>query len=149
MTWQSGPDVICLQEVQADHYESWWRPQLARHGYSGTYSAKTKEAMGENARISAIAISIACLVLLLSQCSGSACVCLALLLLCCSAGVCFEMRLVHRLDSALQLALTVSVYLCAFCVCVCFVRSRRCGQDGWLCNVLAQLRPEEARRVRR
>jgi len=49
VTWQSGPDVICLQEVQADHYESWWRPQLARHGYSGTYSAKTKEAMGEHA----------------------------------------------------------------------------------------------------
>jgi mRNA deadenylase 3'-5' endonuclease subunit Ccr4 len=134
VTWQSGPDVICLQEVQADHYESWWRPQLARHGYSGTYSAKTKEAMGEHARISAIAISTFCLVLLL---------------LCCSAGVCFEMRLVHRLDSTLQLAWTVSVYLCLFCVCVCSVRSRRCGQDGWLCNVLAQLRPEEARRERR
>ena len=101
MTWQSGPDVICLQEVQADHYESWWRPQLARHGYSGTYSAKTKEAMGEHARISAIAMSIVCLVLLLSLCFGSACVWLVVsLLLRCSACVCFEMRLVHRLDSA-------------------------------------------------
>ena len=23
-----GADVLCLQEVQADHFERWWRPEM-------------------------------------------------------------------------------------------------------------------------
>lgn len=42
-----GADVYCLQEVQADHFEQWFEPQLDQLGYSGTYKRKTREFMGQ------------------------------------------------------------------------------------------------------
>ena len=40
------PDVLCLQEVQADHYAEWWEPELAAAGYTGHFAVKTRVAMG-------------------------------------------------------------------------------------------------------
>ncbi|PFH37952.1 endonuclease/exonuclease/phosphatase family protein [Besnoitia besnoiti] len=37
------PDVICLQEVQSEHFEDFFLPQLARRGYNGVYKQKTME----------------------------------------------------------------------------------------------------------
>ncbi|PHJ24839.1 endonuclease exonuclease phosphatase family protein [Cystoisospora suis] len=37
------PDVVCLQEVQSEHFEDFFRPELERHGYAGVYKQKTME----------------------------------------------------------------------------------------------------------
>lgn len=37
------PDVLCLQEVQAEHFESFWYPELVQHGYNGLFKKKTKD----------------------------------------------------------------------------------------------------------
>eukprot|EP00818_Percolomonas_sp_WS_P001274 CAMPEP_0117440882 /NCGR_PEP_ID=MMETSP0759-20121206/3328_1 /TAXON_ID=63605 /ORGANISM="Percolomonas cosmopolitus, Strain WS" /LENGTH=541 /DNA_ID=CAMNT_0005232679 /DNA_START=6369 /DNA_END=7994 /DNA_ORIENTATION=- len=37
------PDVLCLQEVQADHYDTFWYPELQQHGYNGLFKKKTKD----------------------------------------------------------------------------------------------------------
>ncbi|GMN45328.1 hypothetical protein TIFTF001_014513 [Ficus carica] len=34
-------DIICLQEVQSDHFESFYEPELTKHGYSVMYTKKT------------------------------------------------------------------------------------------------------------
>lgn len=34
-------DIICLQEVQSDHFESFYEPELTKHGYSVIYTKKT------------------------------------------------------------------------------------------------------------
>jgi CCR4-NOT transcription complex subunit 6 len=44
---QSGSDIIALQEVQANHYETFFRSELARRGYKGVFKRKTREASGE------------------------------------------------------------------------------------------------------
>ncbi|KAL5155640.1 Carbon catabolite repressor protein 4 2 [Glycine soja] len=36
-------DIICLQEVQSDHYEDFFSPELDKHGYYGFYKRKTNE----------------------------------------------------------------------------------------------------------
>lgn len=36
-----NPDIICLQEVQADHFEDFFAPALLRRGYEGLYKQKT------------------------------------------------------------------------------------------------------------
>jgi len=36
-----SPDVLCLQEVQVDHWESHFVPTLTRLGYSGVYKQRT------------------------------------------------------------------------------------------------------------
>ena len=33
--------MLCLQEVQEEHYQSWFEPQLKQHGYSGVYQCRT------------------------------------------------------------------------------------------------------------
>eukprot|EP01051_Picozoa_sp_SAG22_P010288 SAG22_NODE_914_length_6519_cov_1.701713_9_plen_331_part_01 len=53
---QSGaPTVLCLQEVQADHYEEWWLPQLAAAGYVGHFAVKTRVAMGAAGKMDGVA----------------------------------------------------------------------------------------------
>eukprot|EP01053_Blabericola_migrator_P012029 Blabericola_migrator_1__12028@NODE_739_length_6686_cov_203_338118_g530_i0_p1_GENE_NODE_739_length_6686_cov_203_338118_g530_i0NODE_739_length_6686_cov_203_338118_g530_i0_p1_ORF_typecomplete_len897_score123_82Exo_endo_phos/PF03372_23/3_6e47_NODE_739_length_6686_cov_203_338118_g530_i036266316 len=37
------PDIICLQEVQADHFEDFFAPALLRRGYEGLYKQKTSK----------------------------------------------------------------------------------------------------------
>ena len=39
-------DLICLQEVQADHYDSHVYPWMSLNGYEGMYKQKTRDAMG-------------------------------------------------------------------------------------------------------
>ena len=51
-----GADVLCLQEVQADHFESFLYPQLAAMGYEGLYKQKTREALGPRGRIDGCAL---------------------------------------------------------------------------------------------
>ncbi|KAI9122033.1 hypothetical protein K1719_006722 [Acacia pycnantha] len=41
-------DIICLQEVQSDHYEDFFAPELDKHGYNGPYKRKTNEVFGTN-----------------------------------------------------------------------------------------------------
>ena len=36
-----APDIVCLQEVQSNHYDDWWAPELHRAGYTGVYKKKT------------------------------------------------------------------------------------------------------------
>jgi CCR4-NOT transcription complex subunit 6 len=45
---QHHSDIIALQEVQANHYESFFRPELARRGYKGVYKRKTRVATGDD-----------------------------------------------------------------------------------------------------
>lgn len=40
------PDVICMQEVQADHYESHIYNALSEIGFEGVYKQKTRQSMG-------------------------------------------------------------------------------------------------------
>ena len=37
------PDVMCLQEVQSDHYADWLLPELTKAGYLGIFKKKTTE----------------------------------------------------------------------------------------------------------
>eukprot|EP00210_Caulerpa_lentillifera_P005163 g4935.t1 len=36
-----GADIMCLQEVQSNHYEDYLKDVLAQHGYEGVYKRKT------------------------------------------------------------------------------------------------------------
>ncbi|KAL8162284.1 hypothetical protein V2J09_013773 [Rumex salicifolius] len=36
-------DIICLQEVQCDHFEEFFSPELDKHGYQALYKRKTSE----------------------------------------------------------------------------------------------------------
>ncbi|XP_022766389.1 carbon catabolite repressor protein 4 homolog 1-like [Durio zibethinus] len=36
-------DILCLQEVQSDHFESFFKPELIKHGYSVMYKKKRTE----------------------------------------------------------------------------------------------------------
>ncbi|KAG2686865.1 hypothetical protein I3843_09G027600 [Carya illinoinensis] len=38
-------DIVCLQEVQSDHYEEFFAPELDKHGYVGLYKRKTNEVV--------------------------------------------------------------------------------------------------------
>jgi CCR4-NOT transcription complex subunit 6 len=44
-------DVLCMQEVQADHFENFLYPQLHQLGYEGLYKQKTREAFGPAGRV--------------------------------------------------------------------------------------------------
>ena len=39
-------DVICLQEVQMDHYEAHILPYMNELGYDAVYKQKSRESMG-------------------------------------------------------------------------------------------------------
>lgn len=38
-----GADILCLQEVQSDHYEDFFLPELAKAGYASVYKRKTEQ----------------------------------------------------------------------------------------------------------
>lgn len=44
-------DIICLQEVQGDHYKSFFYPMMAEWGYEGWYLQKTRESMGLEGKV--------------------------------------------------------------------------------------------------
>lgn len=41
-------DIICLQEVQSDHFEEFFSPELDKHGYQALFKRKTTEMFGGN-----------------------------------------------------------------------------------------------------
>ncbi|KAE8680603.1 Carbon catabolite repressor protein 4-like protein 1 [Hibiscus syriacus] len=41
-------DIVCLQEVQNDHFEDFFAPELDKHGYQALYKRKTNEVYGGN-----------------------------------------------------------------------------------------------------
>ncbi|KAK9271080.1 hypothetical protein L1049_026669 [Liquidambar formosana] len=41
-------DILCLQEVQSDHFENFFKPELTKCGYSVVYKKKTKEVYTAN-----------------------------------------------------------------------------------------------------
>jgi len=49
-------DVMCLQEVQADHFENFLEPELAKYNYAGLYKCKTREFMGQYGKMDGCAI---------------------------------------------------------------------------------------------
>ncbi|CAN8069288.1 unnamed protein product [Agarophyton chilense] len=44
-------DILCLQEIQADHFEDHFQPYFARVGYESCFKVKTREAMGRKGKI--------------------------------------------------------------------------------------------------
>ncbi|GJD09382.1 Carbon catabolite repressor protein 4 homolog 1 [Galdieria sulphuraria] len=44
-------DIMCLQEIQADHYEAHLKPAFIRNGYDGVYKVKSREAMGQRGKM--------------------------------------------------------------------------------------------------
>ena len=49
-------DVLCLQEVQADHFEKNLKPWLYESGFDGLYKQKTRDAMGPAGKVDGCAI---------------------------------------------------------------------------------------------
>ncbi|GKV34505.1 hypothetical protein SLEP1_g42876 [Rubroshorea leprosula] len=41
-------DIVCLQEVQNDHFEEFFAPELDKHGYQALYKRKTNEVCSGN-----------------------------------------------------------------------------------------------------
>lgn len=41
-------DIVCLQEVQNDHFEEFFSPELDKHGYQALYKRKTNEVYNGN-----------------------------------------------------------------------------------------------------
>jgi len=52
----ASPDVVCLQEVQADHYESHIYGALSEAGYEGVYKQKTRQSMGLAGKVDGCAL---------------------------------------------------------------------------------------------
>jgi len=44
-------DIVCLQEVQADHYENDINPFMNSLGYDGIYKPKSREFMGQYGKV--------------------------------------------------------------------------------------------------
>lgn len=44
-------DIVCLQEVQADHFEQDINPFMASLGYDGIYKTKSREYMGQYGKV--------------------------------------------------------------------------------------------------
>mmetsp|Transcript_13588 Transcript_13588/g.23126 ORF Transcript_13588/g.23126 Transcript_13588/m.23126 type:complete len:625 (+) Transcript_13588:135-2009(+) len=51
-----GPDIVCLQEVQADHYESHLYNAMHEAGFEGVYKQKTRQAMGMTGKVDGCAL---------------------------------------------------------------------------------------------
>lgn len=49
-------DIMCLQEVQADHFENFIEPELAKYNYAGVHKCKTREFMGQYGKMDGCAI---------------------------------------------------------------------------------------------
>ncbi|XP_057500402.1 carbon catabolite repressor protein 4 homolog 1-like [Actinidia eriantha] len=43
-------DIVCLQEVQSDHFEEFLAPELDKHGYQALFKRKTAEVFSGNIR---------------------------------------------------------------------------------------------------
>jgi len=43
-----GADIVCLQEVQSDHFEDFFQPEMAKEGYSAVFKKKTREMYSQN-----------------------------------------------------------------------------------------------------
>ncbi|XP_050227699.1 carbon catabolite repressor protein 4 homolog 1-like [Mercurialis annua] len=41
-------DIVCLQEVQSDHFDEFFAPELDKHGYQALYKRKTNEVYSAN-----------------------------------------------------------------------------------------------------
>ena len=41
-------DIVCLQEIQSDHFEEFFAPELDKHGYQALYKRKTNEVYTGN-----------------------------------------------------------------------------------------------------
>lgn len=41
-------DIVCLQEVQSDHFDEFFSPELDKHGYQALYKRKTNEVYNGN-----------------------------------------------------------------------------------------------------
>ncbi|XP_010549782.1 PREDICTED: carbon catabolite repressor protein 4 homolog 1 [Tarenaya hassleriana] len=41
-------DIVCLQEVQSDHFEEFFGPELDKHGYQALFKRKTNEVFSGN-----------------------------------------------------------------------------------------------------
>jgi CCR4-NOT transcription complex subunit 6 len=52
----ASPDVICLQEIQADHYENHFYAAMSEHGYEGVYKQKTRQSMGLAGKVDGCAL---------------------------------------------------------------------------------------------
>jgi CCR4-NOT transcription complex subunit 6 len=52
----AGPDVLCLQEIQADHYEAHVYAALSEHGYEGVFKQKTRQSMGLAGKVDGCAL---------------------------------------------------------------------------------------------
>jgi CCR4-NOT transcription complex subunit 6 len=52
----ANPDVICLQEIQADHYENHVYAQMSDAGYEGVYKQKTRQSMGLAGKVDGCAL---------------------------------------------------------------------------------------------
>ena len=48
---QNDADILCLQEVQADHFEKDLSPFMNSLNFSGHYDQKTREAMGQYGKV--------------------------------------------------------------------------------------------------
>jgi len=52
----ASPDVVCLQEVQADHYENHLYASMSEQGYEGVYKQKTRQSMGLAGKVDGCAL---------------------------------------------------------------------------------------------
>ncbi|KAK2990683.1 hypothetical protein RJ640_029358 [Escallonia rubra] len=43
-------DIVCLQEVQSDHFEEFFSPELDKHGYQALFKRKTSEVFSGSAQ---------------------------------------------------------------------------------------------------
>lgn len=53
---EASPDVVCLQEVQADHYENHLYAAMNDAGYEGVYKQKTRQSMGLAGKVDGCAL---------------------------------------------------------------------------------------------
>mmetsp|Transcript_24542 Transcript_24542/g.27546 ORF Transcript_24542/g.27546 Transcript_24542/m.27546 type:complete len:592 (+) Transcript_24542:9-1784(+) len=51
-----SPDVVCLQEVQADYYENQFYAAMSEAGYEGVYKQKTRQSMGLAGKVDGCAL---------------------------------------------------------------------------------------------
>ncbi|RHY79520.1 hypothetical protein DYB35_009748 [Aphanomyces astaci] len=49
-------DILCLQEVQADHYKNHFLPMMTAWGYEGMFQKKTRESMGLEGKVDGCAM---------------------------------------------------------------------------------------------
>jgi len=52
----ASPDVLCLQEIQADHYENHVYATMSDAGYEGVYKQKTRQSMGLAGKVDGCAL---------------------------------------------------------------------------------------------